>query len=96
MRRAESRTRDLDFAFCALNADRGTGCVVPVWVGGDAEVCESNAMGGVRAVGGGGEGEDHGGFLVGAGGVLFDGGGDGGGFAVGGRDGVVEGLETPC
>ena len=96
MRRSKSRPTNLYFAFCALDADRGTGRVVPVWVGGDAEVCESDAVGGVGAVGGGGEGQDHGGFFVGAGGVFFDGGGYGGGFALRGGDGVVEGLETPC
>ena len=52
-------------------------------------------MGGVGTVGGGGEGEDHGGLFVGAGGVFFDGGGHDGGFALGGGDGVIEGLETP-
>lgn len=96
MRWPKSRSTNLDFAFSALNADRRAGCVVPIGVGSDAEVCESDAVGGVRAVGGGGEGEDHGGFFVGAGGVFFDGGGYGGGFALGGGDGVVEGLETPC
>lgn len=96
MRRAEGWATDLNFALCTLNADSGTGCVVAVWVGSDAEVCESDAVGGVRAVGGGGEGEDHGGFFVSAGGVFFDGGGYGGGFALGGGNGVVEGLETPC
>ena len=53
-------------------------------------------MSGVLAVWGGGEGENHGGFFVGAGGVSFNGGGDGWGFALRGGDGVVEGLETPC
>ena len=53
-------------------------------------------MSGVLAVWGGGEGEDHGGLFVGAGGVFFDGGGDGWRFALRGGDGVVEGLETPC
>lgn len=53
-------------------------------------------MRGVRAARGGGEGEEDGGLLVGAGGgVFFDSGEDGGGFAVGGGDGVVEGLEAP-
>ena len=67
-----------------------------VWIGGDAEVCERDAVGGVRAVRGGGEGEEYGGLLVGAGGVGFYGGGDVRGFAGGIGDGVVEGLETPC
>ena len=52
-------------------------------------------MGGVGAARGGGEGEEDGGFFVGAGGVSFDGGEDGGGLAVRGWDGVVEGLEAP-
>ena len=96
MCRSKSRSTNLDFALCALDTDSGAGCVVSVWVGSDAEICERDAVSVVRAVGGGGEGEDHGGFFVGAGGVFFDGGCYGGGFAVGGGDGVVEGLETPC
>ena len=47
------------------------------------------------AAGGGGEGEEHGGFFVGACGVFFDGGEDGRGFAVRGGHRVVEGLEAP-
>ena len=66
-----------------------------VWVGSDAEICQSNGVRGVLTVWGGREGEDHGGFLVGASGVSFDGGGDGGRFALRGGDGVVDGLETP-
>ena len=52
-------------------------------------------MGGMLAAGGGGEGQQDGSVLVGAGAVFFDGCEDGGGFAVGGGDGVVEGLEAP-
>lgn len=66
-----------------------------VWVGSDAEICHSDAVRGVLAVWGGREGENHGGFFVGASGVSFDGGGDSWRFALRGRDGVVEALETP-
>lgn len=91
---------DLNLAFGALDADGGFGGVVAVDVGGDAEVGQGDAVrlvrGGVGAAGAAGEGQDDGGVFVGAGRSVFgNGGGDGGGLAGGGRDGVVEGLETP-
>jgi hypothetical protein len=46
-------------------------------------------------LGGAGEGEQHGGHLVGAGGVLFERGNDGRGLTCGFGLGVVEGLEYP-
>lgn len=76
-------------------ADGGFGGVEAIRVGRDAEVGEGDAVGGMCAAGGGGEGEQDGSVFVGAGGVFLDGCEDGGGFAVGGGDDVVEGLEAP-
>lgn len=86
---------DLHLPFGPLDANGRSGGVEAVGIGRDAEVCEGDAVGGVGAARGGGEGEEDGGFFVGAGGVSFDGGEDGGGLAVRGWDGVVEGLEAP-
>lgn len=100
-RRSRRRPIDLDLAFGALDADGRPGGIPTVRVRRDAEVCERDAVRrmGCRAagVGGGGEGQEDGGVFVGPrGGVFLDGGEDGGrGFAVGGGDGVVEGLEAP-
>ena len=88
----------MDLAFRALDAYSRFSAIEAVRVGGDAEAGESDAVSGVCAVaaGGGGEGEEHGGVFVGAGGGVFvHSGEDGGGFAVGGGDGVVERLEAP-
>ena len=87
---------DLQFALRALDPDSRTGGIEAVGVSGDAEAGESDALGGVLAFAGrGGEVEQHGGFFVGAGGVLIHQGQDLGGFAVCLREGVVEGLEDP-
>ena len=95
MRRSERRPADLNLPFGALYPNSGTRGVMSVWVGCDAEICQSDAVRGVLAVGGGREGEDHGGFFVGASGVSFNGGGDRWRFSLRGGDGVVDGLETP-
>ena len=88
---------DLDLAFGALDADCRPRGAARVGVGRDADGCCCDALGVRRAGGAGGEGEEDGGSFVGAGLWVFgyealDG---GRGFAVRGRERVVEGLEEP-
>ena len=95
MRRPKRRPIDLNLSLRPLDANSRFGRIEAIRVCRDAEACKGDAVGGVFAAGGRGEGEQDGGVLVSAGAVLFDGCEDGGGFAVRGGDGVVEGLEAP-
>lgn len=94
MRGSKRRPIDLDLSLGSLDANGRSGRIEAIRVRGDAEARQGDAVGGFAA-GCGGEGEQDRGVFVGAGGVFFDGGEDGGGFAEGSGDGVVEGLEAP-
>lgn len=96
MLRSEGRPRNLNLPFRALDPDRRICGIIPIRIGGDAEIRKGDAVGCLLASGGGGEGEEHGGFFVGACGVFFYGGEDGGGFSLGRGDGVINRLKTPC
>lgn len=95
MRGSKRRPIDLNLPLRPLDPNSRFGRLKAIRIRRDAEVCKGDAVGGVLAAGGRGEGQEHGGHFVCAGGVFFDGCDDGGGFAVGGGDGVVEGLEAP-
>jgi hypothetical protein len=93
--RAVGRVEDLDFALVALDADGWACATLAVGVGSCAESGGGDTVGVAAEFGRAGEGEQHGGHLVGAGGVLFERGNDGGGLTGGFGLGVVEGLEYP-
>lgn len=95
VRGSERRPIDLNLSLRSLDPNSRFGRIESIRQCRDAEVCKGDAVSGMFAAGGRGEGKQDGGFFVGAGAVLFDRCEDGGGFAVGGGDGVVEGLEAP-
>lgn len=85
----------MDLAFRALDADGRVGAAVAVDVGGHAETCQGDAVRETAGCGGG-EGQDHGCRLVGAGGGVFGHRADDFWRFAGGRGlGMVEGLEDP-
>ena len=93
--RAVGRVEDLDFTLVALDADGWASAAFAVGVRGCAESGGSNAVGIATELRGTGEGDQHGGHFVGAGGVLLEGGNNGGCLACGFGLGEVEGLEDP-
>ena len=95
MRGAESGSRNLNFPFGALDPDRWVRGVVAVRVSRDAKSSESDAVGSLLASRGGGKGEQYGSLFVGAGGILFDRGYDGGWPSLRCWDCMVDALETP-
>lgn len=90
LKRAESRAHDLDLALGALDADRGTGGVLAIGVGGYLDGCHGNAHAAVlRKV------ADNARRLISSGVVLINGGDNGGSLLVSFGLNMVQRLEHP-